>query len=449
MQTQLSLADYWSDPLTWHNFKAILSLEDMSKLQLLLSRMRGKLWVRPTLWSVAAVAVALMAALANRFSLPVGLPNIGQSALEGLLSIIASSMLTVSTFSLSILVSAFASAASSATPRATRLVMADDSAQHAISAFIASFIFAMVALTALGLDYYGDTGRFVLLVFTIYVLGYLILALLRWIDTLSKLGRMSHTITTVENAALPPLQAWSLEPALGARADAPIEAPSGLRIHGSRTGWLQFIDFPALQRQAEALDAVVHVRVRPGDYVAPSTVLAVVAGPLDEGSPDASALHQLANAFDVGRDRTQDQDPRFGLVILSEIAQRALSPAVNDPGTAVLVVGVLTRLLIDGSHLPTDTTRPDARFDRVTLVPVDEEALLRHVFEPIARDGAHMIEVALALRTSLALLAANTHDALRNAALVEARQAKDHALNGLKLERERDAVNHWAHQPDA
>jgi uncharacterized membrane protein len=197
---------------------------------------------------VAAVAVALMAALANRWPLPTGLPKIDQPALEGLLTIIASSMLTVSTFSLSILVSAFASASSSATP----LVMADDSAQHAISAFIAAFIFTMVALTALGLGYYGDSGRFVLLVFTIYVQGYLLLALLRWIDKLSKLGRMSHTIATVENAVLPPLRAWHLEPAFGARGDAPSQAPEGVRVQGQRTGFLQYIDLEVLQKQAEA-----------------------------------------------------------------------------------------------------------------------------------------------------------------------------------------------------
>ncbi|AOW15048.1 hypothetical protein LPB72_21180 [Hydrogenophaga crassostreae] len=418
----------------------------MFKLQLIWRRLHGKLWFRPTFWSVAAVAAALMAALANHLPLPAGMPNIGQSALEGLLTIIASSMLTVSTFSLSILVSAFASAASSATPRATRLVMADDSAQHAISAFIASFIFAMVALTALGLGYYGDTGRFVLLGFTIYVLGYLILALLRWIDTLSKLGRMSHTIKTVENAALPPLRAWFAEPALGARTDAPDSAPSGVRVHGVRSGWLQYIDLASLQRIAAEHETLIHVRVRPGDYVAPSSVLAVIEG---RGAPDAGTLEDLAKAFLVGRDRTQDQDPRFGLVILSEIAQRALSPAVNDPGTAVMVTGVLTRLLIDGSHLPPGEEKPVARFERVTLVPVDEEALLRHVFEPIARDGAHMLEVALALQTALALLADNTYETLREAALAEALAAKDHALQGLKLQRERDALAEWKYKPEA
>ena len=418
----------------------------MFKLQLIWRRLYGKLWFRPTFWSMAAMVVALMAALANRWPLPAGMPNIGQPALEGLLTIIASSMLTVSTFSLSILVSAFASAASSATPRATRLVMADDSAQHAISAFIASFIFAMVALTALGLDYYGDTGRFVLLGFTIYVLGYLILALLRWIDTLSKLGRMSHTITTVENAALPPLRNWHLAPALGGREDAPPELPSGVRVQGERSGFLQYIDLAALQQQAGEQEALLHVRVRPGDYVAPSSVLAVLVGP---HAPDAKALQAMAQAFVVSRDRTEEQDPRFGLVILSEIAQRALSPAVNDPGTAVLVVGVLTRLLIDGTHDLADEPKPDVRFDRVTVVPVDPDALLRDVFEPIARDGAHMLEVGLALQRALALMAANIQGPLSAAARDEAERAMDHAQQGLRLERERETLARWTLRPGA
>lgn len=418
----------------------------MFKLHLIWRRLDGKLWFRPTIWSMAAVAVALMAALANRWPLPKGVPNIGQAALEGLLTIIASSMLTVSTFSLSILVSAFATASSSATPRATRLVMADDSAQHAISAFIASFIFAVVALTALGLNYYGDTGRFVLLVFTIYVLGHLLLALLRWIDTLSKLGRMGHTITTVENAALPPLRSWYLAPALGGRQDAPAQPPSGVRIHGERSGFLQYVDLAALQDQALELDGLLHVRVRPGDFVAPSSVLAVLVGP---NAPDASALQAIAGAFVVGRDRTEEQDPRFGMVILSEIAQRALSPAVNDPGTAVLVVGVLTRVLIDGTQDLPDQERPAVRFDRVTVVPVDQDGLLRDVFEPIARDGAHMLEVGLAVQRALALVADNTQEPLSSAARNEAERAMEHALQGLRLEREQDTLARLSLRPDA
>ena len=53
----------------------------------------------------------------------------------------------------------------------------------------------------------------------------------------------------------------------------------------------------------------------------------------------------MVRAFIVGDDRTFREDPRFGLVTLAEIAARALSPAVNDVGTAIDIVGTFVRLL--------------------------------------------------------------------------------------------------------
>jgi|GEM_PF-2436099 len=52
----------------------------------------------------------------------------------------------------------------------------------------------------------------------------------------------------------------------------------------------------------------------------------------------------VIDAFQIGRDRLFDDDPRFGLVVLSEIAARALSPAVNDHGTVIDVIGTIVRL---------------------------------------------------------------------------------------------------------
>jgi uncharacterized membrane protein len=219
-----------------------------------------------------------------------------------------------------------------------------------------------------------------------------------------------------------------------------------VRIHGERSGFLQYIDLATLHKQAGDLDGLLHVRVRPGDFVAPSSVLAVWQGP---NPPDAQTLKTIAQAFLVGRDRTEEQDPRFGLVILSEIAQRALSPAVNDPGTAVLVLGVLTRLLIDGTQQRPDRPRDEVPYDRVTVVPVDQDALLRDVFEPIARDGAHMLEVGLAVQRALALVAANTPASMSEAARSEAGRAMDHAQQGLRLERERQSLADWSLRPGA
>ncbi len=83
------------------------------------------------------------------------------------------------------MVSAFASASSGATPRATELIMGDDNTRTTISGFIAAFIFTVIAKTALGMEYYGQNGRFILFIGTIAVMAYLIVSLIRWVFTLS------------------------------------------------------------------------------------------------------------------------------------------------------------------------------------------------------------------------------------------------------------------------
>ncbi len=80
---------------------------------------RNRLWVTPALASVVAVLLALAAAWVSRVVPEDTLPDIDRDTVQSLLTIVASSMLAVTTFSLSIMVSAFASAANGATPRAT------------------------------------------------------------------------------------------------------------------------------------------------------------------------------------------------------------------------------------------------------------------------------------------------------------------------------------------
>ena len=405
------------------------------RLKLLTRRLRTQLWFRPALWSIRAIAIALLAASANHVVPEGRLPDVARSTLESLLAIIASSMLTVSTFSLSILVGAFSSASSNATPRATRLVMANDSAQSAIAAFIGSFIFAMIALIALGVGYYGSTGRFVLLLFTIADMAYLIIALLRWIATLSRIGLLSHSVEVVEGAALVAMQEWRDRPGLGATQEAGSAFARSVAFRAPSTGYLEFVDVSALDEIATARGARIHVAVRPGAYVAPRTLLATIEG---DAAIDDALARRLAKAFVIGRERTESQDPRFGLIILCEIAQRALSPAINDPGTAILVVTALARVLIDGTAVAPATEQPVSR--RVSIVPIDEADFIGDAFEPIARDGAASLEVQIALQKMLALVADNTLAPIATAARRASPRLREHADGVLSLDRQRSEL---------
>ena len=112
----------------------------MYRWALALKKPENKLWVTPSVGAIVAVCFAFMGRLAEMF-LPVNeLPHIEESTLQSLLNVIASSMLSVSTFSLSIMVAAFSSASSGATPRATDLVMADEKTHAAIVLLSAEII---------------------------------------------------------------------------------------------------------------------------------------------------------------------------------------------------------------------------------------------------------------------------------------------------------------------
>lgn len=60
---------------------------------------------------------------------------------------------------------------------------------------------------------------------------------------------------------------------------------------------------------------------------------------------DSKLLWIIRQSLKKVKERSFDQNPRFGVIVLSEIVSRALSPAVNDPGTAIGVIGRLVRIL--------------------------------------------------------------------------------------------------------
>lgn len=119
-----------------------------SKLIWQISLLARQIWFRATLFCIAAIATALMAILISPY-LPANLSTrIGADSVDRILGIIASSMLTVTTFSLSTMVSAFSAATSNVTPRATRLVMEDSTTQNVLATFIGSFLFSLVGIIA-------------------------------------------------------------------------------------------------------------------------------------------------------------------------------------------------------------------------------------------------------------------------------------------------------------
>lgn len=226
----------------------------MYRLLLWLRAPTNLLWVKPAIGSLLALVFALLAAWCNTL-----LPAIEAETLNNLLSVIASSMLAVSIFSLSIMVTAFANVAAAATPRASERVVGDHGAHTGIASFLSAFIYAIIAKIALGLGYYGPTGRFLLFLSTLFVLGYLVVALIRWVKTLSSLGRMGNTLGKIEDAAERAMRAYRTAPTMGAAPGGP--PPEGaVSVFADPVGTLRHVDLKALQEWAEAASCVLHLQ---------------------------------------------------------------------------------------------------------------------------------------------------------------------------------------------
>ena len=407
----------------------------MPRWRWLMAQLTRRLWVRATLIGLTGVLAAILAASVDRY-LPWQVPGtISTDALDSILTVIASSMLTVTTFSLSITVSAYGSATNNVTPRATTLLIEDGLTQTVLSTFLGSFLFGIVGLVVSKTGAYGEQGRAILFAVTIAVIALIVVALLRWINHLTRLGRVGETTDRVEAATRKAIEARLRAPYLGGRPwrDADAIPADAVPVPLAAIGYVQHIDMPALSKLCEAGGTEVFVRAMPGAFAYPDAPIAWIARPAAEADRDA-LVQNVARTFTVGNERSFDQDPRFGLAVLSEIGSRALSSATNDPGTAIDVIGRSIRLLALWARESATTTGGEPEHPRVHIPPLTAADLLEDAVMLMARDGAGLIEVQLRIQKGLSALGRIGNPAFGEAARHQSRMALDRAEAALTLE---------------
>ena len=413
----------------------------LSKRLWKLLQLSRKIWVRVTL-------IALLAVIAVAASSPLGrlIPDeiadrLGAEAVLPVLNVLASSMLAVVTFSLSVMVSSFQAASSQVTPRAHRLLLEDTTTQTVLATFLGAFIFALLALVLFRAGFYGGHASVVIFAFTVLVIALVVIAILRWIAHLSRLGSMDETMQMLENRVRRTMENHRKWPGLGAKCyDTDEKVPTGaVPVPADEGGYVRHIDVAALQSSVEKADCRVWLHAIPGDWVGEGEALAY----LDHASEPAAVA--VRDAYVFSPLRNFDQDPRFGLFVIAEVAERALSPGVNDPGTAIEVLARMERLL--SRYSPDKIVAEEPDYDSIRVRRLPEADLIDEAFTMIARDGAAMVEVSTRLLGTLRRLARS-----RDAELsVAARELAKYALAAAEdaMSREHDlkrlhaAVDGW------
>jgi uncharacterized membrane protein len=221
---------------------------------------------------------------------------------------------------------------------------------------------------------------------------YLIDYAARLLRPISILTRVAETgLSVIENLYREPTR----RPDVALPASPGLGAPNRIVAHAGASRVILAVELQELIAAARAADGVVEVIPAVGDFVSKDDPLFALYG-------RAAAFNDgvLQAAVQFGTERTMEQDPTFSFRIVIDIALKALSPAINDPTTAVLAIDQLHRLLrqVGKRQLSDENFRDEAGTSARDLPHAQLGGLCDLAFSEIRRCGAGNFQVARRLR---------------------------------------------------
>jgi uncharacterized membrane protein len=361
-----------------------------------ITEVKSRPWFIPLGYALAALLFGFTVPRLVVAELPYWVSTISVNSAIGIYSSVSSGMIALTgiVFSLTFVMVQFSATAYS--PRLVLWISRDPVISHSVGVFTATFLYALAALA--WVDRNGS-GRVPLVGLSV-VAVLLILSIIMFISLIQRVSMLQVTrmlIFTgdqgreVIEKLYPPMDtpATPYSPSL-------LTAPCVQTLfHHGHPMALQRIDIPALMRVATEAACALEMTVSVGDVVLESTPMLRVlggTGPIPEEA--------LRSAIELGAERTFDQDPKYAIRLLVDIAIRALSPAVNDPTTAVQALNEIEDLLLrlGRRRLEIGTYRDTVGNPKLLLQYPLWEDFLRLAFDEIRFYGASSVQVMRRMR---------------------------------------------------
>jgi uncharacterized membrane protein len=335
-------------------------------------------------------------------------PQVAQVILAG----IAASIMTVVSIVFAILLMTLTLASMQFSPRILVSFVRDRTTQWTLGLFLGTFAYCMGALPAARSQPHPFApvatvaGGMLLAVLCVGWLIYFIQHISQAISVNHIVDRIARETEDIIEEMMPCSRVMAYH------ADLPHYTWSGgeTPIRAKVSGYIRYVERRQLVATAKAAGLQVKVLRRVGHFVPAGIPLLVVnrADRLSDGVSDA-----LLGAFDIGPARTLQQDVEFGVLQIVDIALKAISPAVNDPSTAITCLDQLSRILIRwvSRHAPEVVLSDPPHVVRVVMPAIDLDGLLDTAFEQIRHYSAGDFAVSARLLRALDDIAASTDDA--------------------------------------
>jgi uncharacterized membrane protein len=303
---------------------------------------RGSLWVLPTLSVLVALAAgSLLSLVSIGPHSPLAFQGTADDA-RTLLIGIAGTMVTVIALLLGLTVVALQLSSTQFSPRLLRNFLRDRPNQIVLSAFVATFAYSAAGLYTVGVSGGNRTATFPrLAVSGALVLLFVSLGLLVFFaDHLVHSIQVDAIMHVVQRNTLAVIRDGLF---VGGQ-NAPEVPLWAVPIASQRSGYVQLVRPLRLLLQAAEHGVCLRLRPRVGEHVVAGTTLAWIwrASPRDPAPDPQVFLPVLGEGVRIEFERTLEQDAAFGIRQLVDVARKALSPAVNDPYTAVQAVDHLS-----------------------------------------------------------------------------------------------------------
>jgi uncharacterized membrane protein len=369
--------------------------------------LKDSFWFAPLAMSVGAWILASVLLSVDRTQATINLTYFESvESARTVLSTIAASSITVagSVFSLVMVVLVLASQQYG--PLVVSTLSRDRTLQSGMGVFTASFVYCLRVLQSLEVGFLAPLAsnvgiligfaNVVLLIFVLHRLS----SNIRYNNIISNImGELHETVGELFPRVEPPVP-----PAL------PTDHRSNCEpVYSTESGYLELVDKFDLVALATQADCIISLRYRPGTFVFKGAIIGWVH-PAKKATPELA--QQINESLYVGNFRTPEQDIELMVTQLATIAVRALSPAVNDPYTAMSCIDRLGEALSDIGARP----NPQAVFTdmngKVRLVtrPATFASLLSLAFDQIRHYGKGDLKVMLHLLKTIGMVGESLHD---------------------------------------